>query len=81
MTSRKEDPMARGRNLRKCPRCGLDIATGEDERSSRWVGAYLPSVLDLYCDTCRLSFFTCKANRPSERATVREHTPEPLARR
>lgn len=73
--------MARRRDCRKCPRCGLDIAIGGDGRSSRWSGAYLPSVLDLYCDTCRLSFFTCKANRPGERATVREHAPELLARR
>ena len=72
--------MARRQDRGRCPRCGLDIGTGEDGRSSRWSGAYLPSVLDLYCDTCRLSFFMCKANRPGERATVREHELEPLTR-
>jgi hypothetical protein len=73
--------MARRRDLRRCPRCGLDLATGEDGRSSRWGGAYLPSILDEYCDTCRLSFFTCEANRPSEHATVRAHTPELVSTR
>lgn len=73
--------MERRRVCRKCPRCGLDIATGEDGRSSRWSGAYLPSVLDLYCDECRLSFFTCRANRPSEHGTVRAQAPELLSSR
>jgi hypothetical protein len=73
--------MARRRDLRRCPRCGLDIGTGEDGRSSRWGGASLPSVLDVYCDTCRLSFFTCKANRPAEHRTVRAQAPELLSMR
>jgi hypothetical protein len=71
--------MARQRDFRKSPRCGLDIATGEGERSSRWGGASLPLDLDEYCDTCRLDFFTCEANRPGEHAIVPEHEDEPLS--
>jgi hypothetical protein len=65
--------MQRRKDLRKCPRCGVDMATGERERRSRWGGVSLPLDLDEYCDTCRLNFFTCEVNRPGEHAIVREH--------
>jgi hypothetical protein len=54
--------MERRRDFGKCHRCGLDVTTGEGERDSRWDGAYLPLDLDEYCDTCRLTFFTCEAD-------------------
>ena len=57
--------MARGRDFRTCHRCGIDMAIGEGERSSWWDGADLPLDLDVYCDTCRLHFFMCEANRPA----------------
>lgn len=64
------------RDVRKCSRCGLDIATGERDRDSRWGGARLPLDLDVFCDACLLTFFTCEADRPGEHATVREQAPE-----
>jgi hypothetical protein len=63
--------MRRRRDLRKCSRCGIDMATGESQRSSRWDGASLPLDLDAYCDPCRLTFFVCELNRPGEHAIVR----------
>jgi hypothetical protein len=73
MTSGEVDPMVRGRDFRKCPRCGIDMAIGESERRSRWAGASLPLDLDEYCDTCRLSFFTCEVNRRGEHAILPKH--------
>jgi hypothetical protein len=64
--------MERRTDLMKCPRCGVDLAIGESERRSRWAGASLPLDLDEYCDTCRLSFFTCELNRPRGPAIVRK---------
>jgi hypothetical protein len=69
----KEDPMDRRTDLMKCPRCGVDMAIGESERRSRWASASLPPDLDEYCDTCRLSFFTCEVNRPGGRAIIPKH--------
>ncbi|HUF59846.1 MAG TPA: hypothetical protein VMR89_10270 [Actinomycetota bacterium] len=71
--------MARGRDFRTCHRCGIDIATGEGERSSRWDGADLPLALDVYCDTCRLHFFMCEADRPGDPASIRGHEVGPLS--
>lgn len=71
--------MAQGRDFRTCRRCGIDFATGEGERNSRWVGADIPLDLGEYCDTCRLAFFTCAANRPGEHAPVQERAVEPLS--
>jgi hypothetical protein len=65
--------MQRRKNFRTCPRCGIDMTSGEREQSSKWGGASLPRNLDEYCDSCLLDFFTCQANRPGERAIVRKH--------
>lgn len=65
MTSKKVDPMARGEDLRTCHRCGIDFSTGGGERSRWWDGTDLPLDLDVYCDTCRLHFFMCEADRPA----------------
>ncbi len=72
--------MARGRDFRTCHRCGIDIAVGEGERSSWWDGADLPLDLDVYCDTCRLQFFMCEANRPGDPASIRGYEVGPLSR-
>jgi hypothetical protein len=75
----KEDPMARWEDFKKCPGCGLDIATGEGERSCRWGDcAYLPEELDVYCDTCRFNFFTGEGNPSCEDPFTCEHAAEPL---
>ena len=59
--------MARWEDFRKCPGCGLDIATGEGERSCAWGDCpYLPEELDVYCDTCRFNFFTGEGNPSCE---------------
>jgi hypothetical protein len=73
MSTRKEDPMRRRKNFRTCPRCGIAMASGEREQSSKWGGASLPMDLEEYCDSCLLNFFTCQANRPDEHAIVRKH--------
>jgi hypothetical protein len=76
---RREDPMARWEDFRKCPGCGLDIATGEGERSCAWGDCpYLPEDLDVYCDTCRFNFFTEEGNPSCEDPSVCEHGVEPL---
>jgi hypothetical protein len=67
--------MERRRDFGKCHRCGLDITTGEGERDSRRDGAYLPLDLDEYCDTCRLTFFTCEADRPGRLLRDLAHDP------
>jgi hypothetical protein len=67
------------RDFRTCHRCGLDITTGEGERNSRWMGAQLPPDLDVYCDACRLTFFTCEAIRLGEHAIVPEHAVDSLS--
>jgi hypothetical protein len=79
MYRRREDPMARWEDFRKCPGCGLDIATGEGERSCAWGDCpYLPEDLDVYCDTCRFNFFTEEGNPSCEDPSVCEHGVEPL---
>ena len=71
--------MARWEDFRKCPGCGLDIATGEGERSCAWGDCpYLPEELDVYCDTCRFNFFTGEGNPPCEDPNKCEHAAEPL---
>jgi hypothetical protein len=57
--------MRRRKDVRKCSRCGIDMAIGESQRSSRWEGASLPLDLDECCDACLLDFFTCQASRPA----------------
>ncbi len=59
--------MARWEGFQQCPGCGLDIATGEGERSCAWGECpYLPEELDVYCPNCRFNFFTMEGNPPCE---------------
>ena len=74
--------MARWQEFRTCPGCGLDIATGEGERSCSWGECpYLPEELDVYCDTCRFNFFTGEGNPPCEDPFACEHAAEPWSTR
>jgi hypothetical protein len=55
--------MARWEGFEQCPGCGLDIATGEGERSCSWGDCpYLPPELDVFCPNCRFNFFTMEGN-------------------
>ena len=72
--------MARWEGFRKCPGCGLDIATGEGTRSCAWGECpYLPEELDVYCDTCRFNFFTGEGNPPCDDPFRCEHAAEPMS--
>ena len=63
--------MRRRRDLRKCSRCGIDMAIGESQRSSRWEGASLPLDLDEYCDACLLALLHMPGQPTSEHAIIR----------
>ena len=66
--------------FRKCPGCGLDLATGEGTRACAWGAcAYLPEELNVYCDDCRFDFFTMEGNSPCADPLACEHAREPLA--
>ena len=53
--------MPRRQDARRCPRCGMDIATGEGERSCGG-GVDLPLDLGVCCETCQIHFFVWDAN-------------------
>lgn len=72
--------MARWEGFVLCPGCGLDLATGEGERSCAWGDCpYLPEELNVFCDTCRFDLFTMEGNPSCEDPTTCEHAREPLA--
>jgi hypothetical protein len=55
--------MMRWERFHKCPGCGLDLATGEGERSCAWGDCpYLPADLDVWCPTCRFNLATGEGN-------------------
>ena len=70
--------MARWEGFRQCPGCGLDIATGEGQRSCAWgEWPYLPEELDVYCPDCRFNFFTMEGNPPCDDQLACPHGAEP----
>jgi hypothetical protein len=72
--------MPRWEGFDQCPGCGLDIATGDGQRSCAWGDCpYLPEELDILCDTCRFNFFTMEGNPPCQDPLECEHAAEPLS--
>ncbi len=71
--------MAKWEGFQQCPGCGMDIFTGEGERSCAWGDCpYLPQELDPYCAYCRFNFFTMEGNPPCEDPMTCEYAAEPL---
>lgn len=71
--------MPRWEGFVQCPGCGLDIATGEGERSCAWGDCpYLPEELDVLCGECRFNFFTMEGNPACEDPLECEHGREAL---
>lgn len=65
--------------VRKCPGCGFDFATGEGERSCAWGECpYLPEDLDVFCSYCRFNYFTMEGNSPCEDPMTCPHGVEPF---
>jgi hypothetical protein len=71
--------MAQWQEFKQCPNCGLDLATGEGERSCAWGDCpYLPQELDVFCEQCRFNFFTMEGNSPCPDPLTCGHAAEPL---
>lgn len=72
--------MTRWQEFNKCPGCGLDLVTGEGERSCAWGDcAYLPAELDVFCGYCRFNLYTMEGNPPCTDPLTCEHAVEPLS--
>jgi hypothetical protein len=71
--------MAGWEQFQQCAGCGLDLRTGEGQRSCAWGECpYLPEELDVFCPQCRFNFFTMEGNPPCEEPLVCPHAAEPL---
>jgi hypothetical protein len=80
--------MRRRKNFRTCPRCGIAMASGEREQSSKWGGASLPMDLEEYCVDLRLRLVDDIAQDPIDQAKMsseevrrQEAVPDPRAGR
>jgi hypothetical protein len=66
--------MARWQEFRQCPGCGLDLGTGEGQRSCAWGDCpYIPEELNVFCEQCRFDFLTMEGNPPCEDPMTCEH--------
>jgi hypothetical protein len=72
--------MTRWQEFAKCPGCGLDLVTGEGERSCAWGECpYVPPELDVFCPDCRFNLATMEGNPPCDDPLTCEHAAEPLS--